>query len=125
MSIRVALLYVCFFTSGAAALIYEVVWQRMLTLVFGVATFSVAAVVSAFLAGLALGCRLFGGPADRSANCFATWGIPPPDCVRVQLQHWYPGRREASPLLHLPDVAAPANPDHRATPGRSIKPHRR
>ncbi|MCH7812587.1 MAG: fused MFS/spermidine synthase [Planctomycetes bacterium] len=68
MSIRVALLYVCFFTSGAAALVYEVVWQRMLTLVFGVATFSVAAVVSAFLAGLALGCRLFGGLADRSAN---------------------------------------------------------
>ncbi|MCP4250756.1 MAG: hypothetical protein GY778_27275 [bacterium] len=68
MSIRVALLYVCFFTSGVAALVYEVVWQRMLTLVFGVATFSVAAVVSAFLAGLALGCRLFGGPADRSAN---------------------------------------------------------
>ncbi|MHC4063502.1 MAG: fused MFS/spermidine synthase, partial [Planctomycetota bacterium] len=65
---RFALLYFCFFISGACALIYEVVWQRMLTLVFGLSTLSVAAVVSAFLAGLALGARLFGGWADRSAH---------------------------------------------------------
>ncbi len=66
MNRRLWLLYVCFLVSGASALIYQIVWQRMLTLVFGVTTFSVAAVVSAFLAGQALGARVFGGPVDRS-----------------------------------------------------------
>lgn len=28
-------LYLCFFVSGASALMYQIVWQRMLTLVFG------------------------------------------------------------------------------------------
>ncbi len=68
MKKRMLLLYVCFFISGASALVYEIVWQRMLSLVFGLSTFSVAAVVSAFLAGLALGARLFGRRADRSTD---------------------------------------------------------
>ncbi len=65
MRLRIIVLYLCFFVSGAAALVYETVWQRMLTLVFGLQTMSVAAVLAAFLAGLALGARLFGGLADR------------------------------------------------------------
>ncbi|HEY3245392.1 MAG TPA: fused MFS/spermidine synthase [Phycisphaerae bacterium] len=66
MRARILLLYVCFFISGASALIYEIVWQRMLTLVFGLSTLSVAAVLAAFLAGLAVGAPLFGGVADRT-----------------------------------------------------------
>jgi spermidine synthase len=57
---------VCFFLSGASALVYQVVWERMLTLVFGLSTLSVAAVLSAFLGGMALGARIFGPIADRS-----------------------------------------------------------
>jgi spermidine synthase len=66
MNVRIPLLYVCFFLSGAAALIYQIVWQRMLTLVFGLSTVSVAAVLAAFLAGLALGARWAGPLTDRS-----------------------------------------------------------
>jgi spermidine synthase len=66
MRYRLSLLYICFFISGASALIYEMVWQRMLTLVFGLSTMSVAAVLSAFLAGLAVGARAFGGAADHA-----------------------------------------------------------
>lgn len=65
---NVPALYVCFFLSGASALIYQVVWERMLTLVFGLSTLSVAAVLSAFLGGMALGARLLGPLADRSAR---------------------------------------------------------
>lgn len=68
MQARVPTLYFCFFLSGAAALVYEVVWQRMLTLVFGLSTLSVAAVIAAFLGGVALGARLSGPIADRSAR---------------------------------------------------------
>ena len=70
MRFRVFALYVCFFLSGASALVYQVVWERMLTLVFGLSTLSVAAVLSAFLGGMALGARIFGPIADRSPRPF-------------------------------------------------------
>jgi spermidine synthase len=57
-----------FFLSGASALIYELVWQRLLNLVFGVSTLSVSAVLAAFMGGLALGGFLFGRRADRTAR---------------------------------------------------------
>ena len=41
--------------SGAAALVYEVVWLRMLGLVVGHAVDALTAVLAAFMAGLALG----------------------------------------------------------------------
>ena len=50
----------CFLLSGASGLIYEVVWTRMLTHVFGGTTLAVSTVLTAFLGGLALG-SYFGG----------------------------------------------------------------
>ena len=44
-----------FFLSGACALTYEVVWMRMLTLVFGATTFATSTILASFFAGLALG----------------------------------------------------------------------
>jgi len=57
--------YFLFFVSGITALIYEIVWTRMLTLVFGHTVFSVSVVLAAFMAGLGLGSYLFGYAADR------------------------------------------------------------
>jgi spermidine synthase len=59
-------LYCLFFLSGVSALVYELVWQRLLNLVFGVSTLSVSAVLAAFMGGLALGGFLFGRLADRA-----------------------------------------------------------
>jgi predicted membrane-bound spermidine synthase len=58
-------LYGLFFLSGVSALVYELVWQRLLNLVFGVSTLSVSAVLAAFMGGLALGGLLLGRWADR------------------------------------------------------------
>jgi spermidine synthase len=44
-----------FFASGSSGLIYEVVWTRLLTLVFGDTVLAVSTVLAAFMAGLALG----------------------------------------------------------------------
>jgi spermidine synthase len=55
-----------FFASGAAGLMYEVVWVRMLVLVFGNTTHSIVAVVSAFLGGLAIGSLLAGRFTERN-----------------------------------------------------------
>jgi spermidine synthase len=58
------------FLSGAAALVYQVVWVRQLSLVVGVEIYSITVAVSAFFAGLALGGALLGRIADRSKHPF-------------------------------------------------------
>jgi spermidine synthase len=60
-----SLAYPLFFASGAAGLIYEIVWTRQLIYVFGSGLYAVTAVLSAFMAGLALGSFLLGRAADR------------------------------------------------------------
>ena len=61
---RVAVL-ACFFLSGASGLILEMLWTRMLTLVFGSTTLAVSTVLTAFMGGLGLGSYLAGKYADR------------------------------------------------------------
>src|SRR5688500_12746845 len=55
----------CFFLSGASGLILELLWTRMLTLVFGSTTLAVSTVLTAFMGGLGLGSYLAGKVADR------------------------------------------------------------
>lgn len=47
------------------ALAYEIIWTRMLTLVFGHTVFSVSVVLAAFMAGLGFGSYLWGHVIDR------------------------------------------------------------
>ncbi len=53
----IILLYVFAFASGAAALLYQVVWVHSLTLTFGSTTESAGVVIASFMAGLGLGAR--------------------------------------------------------------------
>ena len=46
-------IYVCFLLSGAAGLIYEVVWARQLSLFLGITSYAYTAVITAYMAGLA------------------------------------------------------------------------
>ena len=57
-----------FFLSGASWLIYEVVWNRMMTLVFGSTVYAVTTVLTAYMAGMALGSLLFGRFIDRRGH---------------------------------------------------------
>jgi spermidine synthase len=59
------LVIVLFFLSGASSLIYEILWMRMFTQVFGSTTAATSTVLAAFMAGLALGSYLIGSYADR------------------------------------------------------------
>lgn len=54
-----------FFISGLSALIYQVVWSRLLGLLFGNTIQAASTVLAAFMAGLALGSWLLGRVADR------------------------------------------------------------
>jgi spermidine synthase len=45
--------------------VYEVVWTRLFIVVIGNTVFSVSAILTVFMAGLALGSRLTGKVVDR------------------------------------------------------------
>ena len=59
---------ICFVLSGATGLSYEVLWARMLGLVFGATTLGISAVLAAFMGGLALGSALAARYAARIAR---------------------------------------------------------
>jgi spermidine synthase len=59
------LLLVLFLISGGCGLIYEVVWTRLFTVIIGNTVFSVSAILTVFMAGLALGSRLAGRLLDQ------------------------------------------------------------
>ena len=61
----VAVTGLLFFLSGAAALVYQVAWQRILALHSGVGLYSVAMIVAAFMAGLGTGSHLGGRLSTR------------------------------------------------------------
>ena len=58
MQISRVLIYVFFFGSGFAALLYQVVWLKYLNLLFGSTTYATAAVVAAFMFGLSFGSQI-------------------------------------------------------------------
>jgi spermidine synthase len=62
------LILFCFFFSGLAGLIYQILWLRMIDKVIGNAPFAVATVLSVFMGGLALGSWLAGRYIDRIAT---------------------------------------------------------
>src|SRR5258708_7763267 len=69
-----SLISICFVLSGATGLIYEVLWARMLGLVFGVTTLAISAVLAAFMGGLALGSTLaarFAPRVNRAVRVYA------------------------------------------------------
>lgn len=59
------LIALLFISSGASGLIYEVVWTRQLTTLFGSTLYGVATVLTCFMGGLALGSLILGPYADR------------------------------------------------------------
>ncbi len=73
-TVFIAVIYLLFFLSGAAALVYQVVWVRSLTLVFGGSHLAVTAVLSIFMCGMALGGYAFGKRADRSPRPLRLYG---------------------------------------------------
>lgn len=57
-----------FFFSGTCALIYQITWMRLFRLAMGNTVFTSATVLTAFMAGLALGSWLAGRLADRTGR---------------------------------------------------------
>jgi predicted membrane-bound spermidine synthase len=85
-----------FFCSGATALVYEVIWSKYLSLMFGSTVQAQTVVLAVFMGGLALGNRLMGGFADRVRQPLLLYG-----CLEaaIGLYAFF-----FEPLFHLADA---------------------
>jgi spermidine synthase len=68
-------IYALFYLSGIAGLIYQVLWLRRLSLIFGVTVYAASTVLAAFMAGLAIGASLSGGVMRRGITPLKAFGI--------------------------------------------------
>lgn len=64
-----------FLLSGAAGLVYEVVWTRQLVLVFGNTTQAVSTILTGFFGGMAIGSIVGGRVADRISRPLRLYGL--------------------------------------------------
>jgi len=69
------LLLALFFASGVSALVYEVVWIRILSLTLSITVYALTTVLCAFMAGLAVGAGLGSRIADRVRHPLRAFGI--------------------------------------------------
>jgi len=67
----------CFFLSGTTALVYEIIWMRMISQVIGGAPFAVSTILVVFMGGMGLGSYLAGRRADAMAplRLVRTYGL--------------------------------------------------
>ncbi len=72
---RPALILAIFMLSGAAGLVYEIVWSRQLVLVFGNTTQAVSTILTGFFGGMAIGAWFGGRLADRVRSPLRLYGI--------------------------------------------------
>jgi predicted membrane-bound spermidine synthase len=63
-----AWLSICLLVSGAAALVYELAWLRLLALAVGNTAYATSCILSIFLGGLALGAYFGGKFADKKSE---------------------------------------------------------
>ncbi len=66
---------ILFLLSGLISLVFQVGWLKMLLPVFGNTVWAVSTLLTAFMAGLALGSWLFGRIADRCGSPLRLYGI--------------------------------------------------
>jgi spermidine synthase len=72
---RPSVILAIFTLSGAAGLIYEIVWSRQLVLVFGNTTQAVSTILTGFFGGMAIGAWFGGRLADRVRSPLRLYGI--------------------------------------------------
>ena len=101
---RLLIIAVLFLLSGAAGLIYQIVWHRLLEIYFGVTMTAITLIVAAYMAGLGLGSLLGGRIAHRLKRVVLVYGIVEIGIAifgycSLDLIHWIGQRTAGSPYL--------------------------
>src|SRR6476659_9248032 len=95
-----SLVLAIFVLSGAAGLVYEIVWSRQLVLVFGNTTQAVSAILTGFFGGMAIGAAVGGRIADRVRSPLRFYGLLEIALVHEAYRGVYPAL-ESTPYLAL------------------------
>lgn len=95
-----ALVYFVFFLSGAAALIYEMLWVRYLSLIFGGSHLAVTTVLAVFMGGLALGSAIIGKRVGNTERLLRLYGLLELGIAASALLFW--GLMKIYPQLYIP-----------------------
>jgi predicted membrane-bound spermidine synthase len=74
-SLTLHLFAALFLVSGAAGLIYQIAWERLLGLHFGVTMVSITLIVAAYMAGLGIGSLIGGRIARNLKNALLFYGL--------------------------------------------------
>ncbi len=69
------LLFIFFFASGFASLVFEIIWERWLVAVFGSTSHALGTLLTAFMFGLALGAWLGSKTVKKVDNTFFLYGL--------------------------------------------------
>ncbi len=69
------LLFIFFFASGFASLVFEIIWERWLVAVFGSTSHALGTLLTAFMFGLALGAWLGSKLVKKYHNTFLIYGV--------------------------------------------------
>ncbi len=69
------LLFMFFFASGFASLVFEIIWERWLVAVFGSTSHALGTLLTAFMFGLALGAWLGSKVVKKYENTFFLYGV--------------------------------------------------
>jgi spermidine synthase len=101
--------YLLFFLSGMAGLIYEISWSRQLGIYFGHSVYAAAVVLAAYFAGMALGYLFAGRLCSRlrrplAAYGWAELGVAAWAVATPFVLHWFSTPAMAA-LLNHPDPA--------------------
>jgi predicted membrane-bound spermidine synthase len=72
---RLIFFSILFLGSGAAGLIYQIVWERLLELYFGVTLTAITLIVAAYMAGLGLGSMYGGRIAVKQKKALLLYGL--------------------------------------------------
>ncbi|MFZ3207687.1 MAG: fused MFS/spermidine synthase [Geobacteraceae bacterium] len=95
-----ALIYFIFFLSGAAALIYEMLWVRYLSLIFGGSHLAVTTVLAVFMGGLALGSYIIGKKIGNATKLLRLYGFLELGIALSALLFW--GLMRIYPQIYIP-----------------------
>jgi len=93
-TVVLALVLGLLFTSGAAGLVYEILWMKELTLLFGSDARAASATLAAFFLGIAAGGAYWGRRAARLANPLRTYaalelGVAVTALLHFAVRHGY------------------------------------
>jgi spermidine synthase len=95
-----AIIYFLFFLSGAAALIYELLWVRYLSLIFGGSHLAVTTVLAVFMGGLALGSSIIGKKIGKAEKKLRLYGFLELGIALSALLFW--GLMRIYPQIYIP-----------------------